>query len=556
MQKSKKKAGKGNSQKDNAKEAPVLSLKEQLAQKRQAIRERKEFIQFTTIMVFASILLGAILFAVGGVKAAGLASAIPAFGYSYKYPRKALWAFMIYMPFAGSVTYALGGNSLLQLAKDAFYVPALASLLLNWKKENKKEAFWKPKEISSTLWLLIGVCCLTLFFVNGAQQMRPEGGDKPFLLGLLGMKVFLGYIPLISATYHLIRSRKEFLFLSRLHVVLVIVCCALAFVQYMMLETGRCQGTRGLTGNQLFQASIEARCFVGGALLYTPEEGVIRLPGTFVAPWQWGWFLIANAYFSFGAAFNDPSILWRGMGLLAMVVDTVLAVISGQRIALALVPVSFAILLVLTGQLANLKRFIPIAVGLAVLLGVGYAMFPDVVQERIDSFTGRWEAAPADEFILHQLEFTWKNLKGSLIGLGIGRATNSARIFGEVTLIETWFPKVMHEIGPVGLIAFLIFVSHLTWLTFRAYRGTKDPNLRGYAASFWVFVLFISYNTYYYPLDVDPVAIYYWIFAGALLKLPVIDRQERELLEASGEAPLDGKAAKKKRLQQRTVPAS
>jgi hypothetical protein len=41
----------------------------------------------------------------------------------------------------------------------------------------------------------------------------------------------------------------------------------------------------------------------------------------------------------------------------------------------------------------------------------------------------------------------------------------------------------------------------------------------------------MSYNTYYYPLDVDPVAVYYWFFAGVLLKLPEIDKQER-LVEA------------------------
>jgi hypothetical protein len=40
-------------------------------------------------------------------------------------------------------------------------------------------------------------------------------------------------------------------------------------------------------------------------------------------------------------------------------------------------------------------------------------------------------------------------------------------------------------------------------------------------------LLFISYNTYFYPLDVDPVAVYYWFFAGVILKLPEIERQER-----------------------------
>jgi hypothetical protein len=41
----------------------------------------------------------------------------------------------------------------------------------------------------------------------------------------------------------------------------------------------------------------------------------------------------------------------------------------------------------------------------------------------------------------------------------------------------------------------------------------------------------ISYNTYYYPLDVDPVAVYYWFFAGIALKLPELDRLEPILIE-------------------------
>jgi hypothetical protein len=44
----------------------------------------------------------------------------------------------------------------------------------------------------------------------------------------------------------------------------------------------------------------------------------------------------------------------------------------------------------------------------------------------------------------------------------------------------------------------------------------------------WTFILFISYNTYYYPLDVDPVAVYYWFVAGMILKLPILDQEKDE----------------------------
>jgi O-antigen ligase len=101
-------------------------------------------------------------------------------------------------------------------------------------------------------------------------------------------------------------------------------------------------------------------------------------------------------------------------------------------------------------------------------------------------------------------------------------------------LVETYYPKLLYEIGIFGLLGFLALVTTLTVVCFRTYRSIKNRNFRSYAAALWVFILFISYNTYYYPLDVDPIAVYYWFAAGILLKLPEIDKQER-LKEAQAE---------------------
>ncbi|NEP81907.1 MAG: hypothetical protein F6K17_17530 [Okeania sp. SIO3C4] len=47
-------------------------------------------------------------------------------GFAYKYPRKALWEFLIYLPFSGTVTYWIGnGSTLFIFLKDALYFPAL-----------------------------------------------------------------------------------------------------------------------------------------------------------------------------------------------------------------------------------------------------------------------------------------------------------------------------------------------------------------------------------------------------------------------------------------------
>ncbi|MEO0868669.1 MAG: hypothetical protein AAFY17_09505, partial [Cyanobacteria bacterium J06642_11] len=162
------------------------------------------------------------------------------------------------------------------------------------------------------------------------------------------------------------------------------------------------------------------------------------------------------------------------------------------------------------------------------ILMVLSARNPEVVQERVESFQARWNASPPQAFVVQQFEEVSEAQEG-ILGNGVARATNAARIFGDVRLIETYHPKLLYELGPLGLITILILYGALSVATFKAYRKTKDKNLRGYAASMWVFVLFISFFPYYYPLDVDPVSVYYWLAAGITLKIPTLDKQEREL---------------------------
>jgi len=530
---SSKKPSKSNS------ETPTLSLKELAAQKRQAAKDKQEFISFTTSIFFSAVVIGLLLIPFGGPKAAiGAIAGIVTIGLSYKYPHQALWAMLVYLPFSGTVTYALaGGNALFQLAKDAFYIPALIKLIQEWQQ--KHLPILMPKEIKTSLGILLVLCLITLLISNGGDQLTAKKGEFPLAMGVLGLKVLLGYLPLITCGYRLINSKDKLLKLTRLHTVLAIICCILGLVQYYFLSSGRCIGTRNLEGAALFRASLDARCLVGGSLLYSPDYGVIRLPGTFVSPWHWAWFLISNAFLTYATAFSDPSPIWRIGGLVGMAVVFVNAVISGQRIALILVPIVTIILLVLTGQVANLKRFLPIAIGLSIIIAIGAALFPQVVQERVDSMFARWAASPPTEFIAGQAEFTSK--KGmQILGEGLGTATASTKIFGSPLLIETFYPKLLYEIGPMGVLGFLGLVTSLTVVTFKAYRSIKEPNLRSFGASFWVFILVISYNTYWYPLDTDPVAIYYWFLAGVIMKLPEIDREEKEKIGAT-EGDLKGK---------------
>ncbi|BCL37184.1 hormogonium polysaccharide biosynthesis protein HpsL [Nostoc sp. MS1] len=515
-------------------DTPSLSIKEQLAQKRKAAQARKELISTITTVTFVSLFAGLVAFLVSDIKTAvPVVLGIIIMTLCYKYPLMGMVAFLIYVPFGGTITYYIGNSPILQLAKDTFYFPALIAIWQACRRQNLPLIV--PQAIRTPLFILLGVCLLTLLFVNGAQQFSPPDSGPfrqanngiPLGMGILGLKVLIGYLPLIGCVYYLMKDKKDFLFISRLQVVLILICCGLGIFQFLLLRAGICEGTRYATGDALFKATLEARCYVGGSLVYSPDQGMIRLPGTFVAPWQWAWFLISSTFLAFATGFSDPSVIWRLISLGSMAGIFINAVISGQRIALVLVPVCFVILLFLTGQIGNLKRFIPIGAGLAFLLAIAVFSNPTVVQERLDSLTSRWAASPPQEFIVQQFEDSLRS-SNSILGNGLGRATNSARTLGPTRLIETYYPKLLYEVGIVGTLAFLALVSTITFVAFKTYRSIKDKSLRTYGAALWVFILFISYNTYYYPLDVDPVAVYYWFFAGMLFKLPEIGKQEKE----------------------------
>ncbi|MGC1219874.1 MAG: hormogonium polysaccharide biosynthesis protein HpsL [Phormidesmis sp.] len=532
--------------------AKALSPREMLVLQREATAKRKEIVSFVAAVVAGCFLLGLLISLLVnpklGVSAGG---ALMCLVMSFKYQRLALYAFIIYIPFAGTVTYAVGGNPILQVAKDIFYIPALIGVYQFCRKNRLPIIL--PKAIRPPLIFLLIVVILTALLTNVPDQVTQTGGRWPIVMAIWGAKLLFGYVPLVACIYYLIRNKEDLVGLLRLQAVLVLVACSLGFVQYFMLKTGMCQGTAGV-GQELFRASLDARCFVGGSLLYSPDVGQIRLPGTFVAPWQWGWFLISAAFFSFGTTFSDKSAFWRATGLVSLVAVMVMAVVSGQRIALVLVPSAIILLTVMTGQVTNLKRFLPIGLVLGLILTYLVTTNPTIITGRIESLQSRWSASPPQAFIAEQFGQVWREQEG-IFGHGIGRATNSARTFGSTTLIETYHPKLIYEIGPIGLLAALAVYTALTVATFRVYRKTKDKNLRSYAASMWVFILFISYCPYYYPLDVDPVGVYYWLAAGIVLKIPELERQEaaKRAALAAPEQPVVTKKAGRRR-ESREVP--
>jgi hypothetical protein len=454
-----------------------------------------------------------------------------------RFPRTSLYIFLVYLCFGGTITYLIPGMyekvgpaikfsriyPVFQFVKDVFYLPVIISILIN-NRQTLKELLSRIKPLWWAILAFTGVCLLTILFVNLPQQFNPNSGQKlEVLMGIIGLKIWLSYIPLILCGFYLIRNRQDLLKLTRLQIILITICCVLGLIQYFALISGFCNGSVGLPDPTRYRTSLQARCLFGGSLLYLPKANLIRLPGTFVAPWQWGWFLISSIFFAVATAQSESDKKWRYLSWIASFLVLVNAIISGQRIAFLLVPIFFLILFIITSY--RTKNF-SFKIGIITFLMVISFSLP-VVRLALDSFIRRWNYSNPFQFIISSFNYVNKAQNG-LFGNGLGTTASAARKLGDIKLVEIFHGQLIYEMGFLGLITFIIMVSILVFLGWRIYTSIQDKSLKNMALCFWIFLLFISYNVYYYPLNVDPVNVYFWLIAGILFRLPDLDTEVKK----------------------------
>ena len=91
---------------------------------------------------------------------------------------------------------------------------------------------------------------------------------------------------------------------------------------------------------------------------------------------------------------------------------------------------------------------------------------------------------------------------------------------------ESWWVKVILELGVPGLLLFAALLGWLVVRAYRAHRAVRDPRLIAVSAALLGFVIWVVlYLTKGPAIDLDPVNVYFWLFAGVLLRLPTFSRE-------------------------------
>ncbi len=461
-----------------------------------------------------------------GTLAAALLAVAVAIALGLRSWRWSLYALLLYIPVAG-VPILLGypNTQLAPLLKDIlFLIPAYLGFLA-----------WAWAKRSRVLFAGAPIVLLTLFalLVLG-QALNPSLPNM--LVGAIGVKVWLLYVPLYFLGYHLVRDRADLSRLLALMSLSAVLPLALGIVEGIMLSGGYGEIVHGWYGESAAAATQNFAQFD-----YAGGGSLLRVPSTFSFVTQYYAFTVSMVVVTYA--------WWQGvlvgtkrawLGRLLWLSAIAAAFLSGARSAFVLIPLLVLLIVALDrrpGLRLSGRLLGPVAALLAAVVVLGVAI-PTLMLSTLQLAAQEFNGIFVEGF-RQAIGTTW-------LGLGTGINTNATRYaYSQPELFqgvgggwqESLWVKVVLELGVPGLLLVGLLFATLVGKGLRERRALGDPRLRAMSAALLAFLVWnLAYGLKGQPLDFDPINVYFWLFAGVLAKIVVLDRS----CDCDGEAKQNG----------------
>ena len=429
----------------------------------------------------------------------------------------------------------LGNGFILFFGKDVLAAITYVSL---WRAKRRGEVAWfRPSFIVS----------LALFFCLALIQVF-NTWTPSVLYGLLGLKLYFYYCPLMFAGYALLRDGQDLEQLLVFNVALGVLIALLGITQSIV-------GLKFLNPTAL-APELEA---LGNLTRYSPitHQAVPAATSVFVSAGRFAYYVILVVILALGTqAYLLLTHRRRAAyGFLGVGIAVVAAVQSGSRGSLIYVAMSVLILsagflwsaplrLRQGGRLIKAARraFLVGAMGLFLMIqffpksiGASWAFYFETLSPT--SSASELQDRTWD-YPLHNL-LTALHHPRWLYGDGTGTASLGmqyvARLLGQAPIsfwVENGWGTLILEMGILGPILWIVWTSWLLYCSWKVVRQLRETVYFPVALSiFWyAFVLLVpfSYNGMA-PYQNYIMNAYLWLLIGVLFRLPHLARNQQAL---------------------------
>lgn len=435
---------------------------------------------------------------------AGITAGLMLWGFILQRWQRGVVLLLAYLPFAGVVTLALYPSPLPILIKDFFFIiPAYLAFL--WTRRGGVAEQRLPGSI------LIAMLALTaLVFV---QSFNPSLAN--WMVAAIGAKVWLFYLPLTWLAFVLLKSREDLVRVLRLLVAIAWIPCIVGIVQWI--------------ASMIFGYQATMTAFYGAAAAGVTQQFAIfnvggdffRIPSTFTFVTQYFGFTLAMIIPAYALMKMDTSGKWHRFSTATLWLVILASFMSGARAAYLFVPVLLVLIYSLEGQLKGaikIALMLPLALLTTIYItGIDPIKMFNLMQELTENYS--------DDIAQQGL---LDALASAPFGTGTGMNTGPARYaFDDPNAfigIENYYAKAVVELGAMGLVVVVAIFAVLAIRGYKIHRRIKDAGLRSSSAALLAFIVTMALNSFKgWQIDLDPINVYFWVFAGFLLKLPYLE---------------------------------
>lgn len=440
--------------------------------------------------------------------------------------RSGFYIFIAWLLFEDLIRKYMGNNMVIYFAKDALvgisYLFFFLALRRN-KVSTFKPSFWLP---------------LVVFFWFGVIQLFNPASPN-LVYGLLGLKVYFYYVPLMFVGYALVDEEKDLRKFLIFNLCLAVVIAVLGIIQ--SIRGPEFLNPQDLEFNIRDLATLKRSAPISHAQIYRPTS-------VFVSEGRFSWYLVLMWLIGFGAAGYLFLRTKRGVNLtlLSLVVLTVALALHGSRGGImwtggsALVAIA-AFLWGAPWKKREGLRIVRAIRNTCLTCGVGLILmillFPEALGARWAIYSETLlPDSPAFEVSHRVGDYPMRNFLLAFdtprwpYGYGIGTASLGSQYVAQWTgtpatmiTVESGFGTLVIELGILGLVLWFVWTISLLIAAFRVVRRLKGTAYFPIAFSiFWIAFLLLLPFTYASMTVYQNFVFnaYLWLLVGILFKIP------------------------------------
>jgi hypothetical protein len=421
--------------------------------------------------------------------------------------RLSMYLLMAYMPFAGIaalITYPQ--TSIAAVLKDLlFVVPAYLGFGVAIARRGQ------PFQLGPLPPRWLG-----LFATVVAFQFIHAWLIAGFLVALIGLKLYLFYVPMCVIGFHLIGNARTLKRVLSLLCLIALVPTLVGITEAFLLYTGHADLVYAAYGSAAFAAT---QGFAG--YQFASGLALVRVPSTFAFVAQY--FFFETAMIGIGYAWwrwlDAGRSRWRWLGPTLCALFGLAAVSSGQKSVFLMVPL--LVLLIVAFDASTRRGFV--SLGLA---AVAILVMTQLIGVQIGDAVSASAQIGLTEFQDYFLGYGQQLLATGWTGAGVGLFTSLAGRYAglpDMVYYEAWFIKVLAELGVVGFISIVAVLVAVMVRAFSSHLRLSDGPWRSTSAALLAVLVWTTvYGTKGAPLDVDPLSVFFWLFAGIQARVAIM----------------------------------